>query len=408
MTKFLVLLLLITGPLWITSAIDQHEIRIGVVYDMHAMNLLAGKGSLLGMADKIGSIMKRVNEKTRMRGVTTIVFHQIFTPSVIPSNLDESLSSLEESIHVGFIFGKEVDFLQTWTGLAFPNEKRQYIAAENKTCGLHANAVIRVVDNKNKIYREAIIAHLVLKALTINMGMTDKTLKCKCAGKCVTNSNTGPGMFYMDLPFCASQFMDEKLSHPSCVHEPSNGTVNPVYGVRICGNGVQETIQKLILDPDVEECDCRLGNTTCESCCDWKLCRHNCTNANPAVVQSPVENPKPDPKRGTGTDPRKDPPVKSTTTEPKTESNKSSHAYVIPVVAGVVVGLLVLIGLVGCVVYMKRKKRAESQSTSSSASNATGTPKSLPAVFKKRPLKYELAGASIDRTRSRSPQAVSP
>jgi hypothetical protein len=383
-TEYLILLFFsLMFSLPVVTSIDQHEIKLGIKYDLDAHTKFGDKDARL----RIKRIIEMANKalaNTRS-GIVLVELKTVsFTDSLTGGDIYQDVKRASNS---DYWPSEKVDLFQIWTAKSYKNGP--ILAAPGVICGPQAFSLISIVDDKGNILPNGAIAHLFLKGLTINMNMTDKTMGCKCSsGKCVTNSDsTGEGRNYLSFPYCAKQFMDKKFNESKCTHERNQGKTF-FFGEAICGNGVLETS---------ESCECRVGDVNCQQCCRLKDCSQ--TKAPGCVYPETQTTPHTDLTRGS-TDPGT-----TNTTDPATGS-KFPSTYIIPVVVAGVIGLFILIGLIGFVVYKKRQGRRMTMSTTSSSGSSKSGPTrkaSLPEVLKNRALKFEVPANERERIRSGSP-----
>jgi hypothetical protein len=303
------------------------------------------------------------------------------------------------------------------------------MAAVEGICGPGAFSLISVVHG-NLTKPDEEIAYLVLKGLTINMNMDDKTVGCMCGNKCVTDPDSRwKGQDYLNFPPCARQFMDNIFKgNNNCTHERNQGKTFR-FGLSICGNGVKEPS---------ETCDCRVGDVNCHKCCDIeKGClmtkAPGCAYPDPAVDPGvPTQIPVPITQATTTTTKRtssteagttvttasspkqSDSENQSSTTELPIHTNgtsakpESESIDVTWIVVPLVILIIILIGVTAFAVVYKIRNRTMTSGRQSSLSSLKSDSKrisetSLPGKLKNRPLKFQAPSSHYERKRSRTP-----
>jgi hypothetical protein len=305
--NYFILLLFIFPIISDAEPIDFYEIKLALKYDLSVYPKL--KADRISPKDWVRRVILIVNNVlASARTVIVIVDGGMLQNSPLQGgSIYEDFPAI--NLPQYYPIEPNVDFFQVWTAKVYPNTAHAF-GSTNKVCGPHAFSLISVVNNEGNLVPEEEIAHLVLKTLTINMNMGERTLPCKC-NNCVTSyDSTGPGKNYLKLPDCAAKFINDTFTKNPCTQVRNQGK-RYTAGLNMCGNGVIEMY---------ESCDCRPFDDYCPTCCNMESCiktnaegcRYTAVGAPIHPVTIPATTRKPTTKQKTDPPKTTEPPVKTT------------------------------------------------------------------------------------------------
>ena len=294
------------------------------------MALFVDKSAFMLMGGQMGSVanvssrvLSHANEFIKQLDAHLAVVHwqPLSDDPFGVTRLELSLPTLNAVAQRNLVQGMQVDFVQAWSGrpvalAAHDSPELKYAAYAGVFCKTAAQSILSIASQSAEDGRATldplhVMTHYVVRALAINLGLTDDKMRsagCACrTRKCVLSPNTDPRRDLPFLPACP-ELLQHVIGSSACAYDP----VPRATHIAVCYNGILE---------EGEQCDCLSNfghdpqqdkcNTCCRNCRQYRQYTQHVCGPTPAP-RTPVRPPVPP------TAPPTPPPVAVTHTRPAT------------------------------------------------------------------------------------------